>query len=152
MVRNRSSITKPDYVDLFVLTGDLPIRPPEDWARALFEKVAGRTGQFIWRGLLGLRLSTRGSDVAGWTVGASNDRWIRLEASGPWLTGNLLVEVADREVSMATVVGYHGRWGAWLWRALSKVHRHEVPGLLRDAASRLCPAACPHQDSENRKP
>ncbi len=136
-MRNRSSITDPDYLDLFVLIGDLPIRSPEQWARALFEEVAGRTGQFVWRVLLGLRLSRRGSGarVAGWIVGVSNDRWVRLEASGRWLTGNLLVGVTDCEVSMATFVRYHGRWGTWLWRTLSKVHRHEAPGLLRDAAA-----------------
>ena len=150
-MRSRSSIIDPDYLDLFVLIGDLPVWSPEQWARALFEEVAGRTGQFVWRVLLGLRLSGRGSGghVAGWTIGACNDRWVRLEASGRWLTGNLLVEATDREVSMATVVGWHGRWGSLLWQILSKVHRHEAPGLLREAAALPKPG---HRPPEPRAP
>ena len=69
-MRSRSSITEPDYLDVFALTGDLPARSPEHWARALFEEVAGRTGQVVWRVLLGLRLSGRGAGSA-WPAGRS---------------------------------------------------------------------------------
>ncbi len=151
VIRSRSSIKEPDYIDLFVIVGDLPVRSPEQWARALFEEVAGSTGQVVWRVLLGLRLSRPSTTghVAGWEIGAANDRWVRLEAGGRWLTGNLLVAADGREVSMATIIRYHGRWGAWLWRILSRVHCREAPGLLRDAAILPSPATIPTPSGES---
>ncbi|WP_418960157.1 DUF2867 domain-containing protein [Streptomyces tritici] len=125
------------YADVFTLTAaGASARSPEQWARALFEEVAGRQGQFIWRGLLGLRLR-RGTGsaghVAGWRIAERCDGRVRLEARSWMLTGHLVVEVDDDRVSLATVLRYRRRAAARVWPPLAAVHRRLAPGLLRDA-------------------
>ncbi|MFD0268789.1 hypothetical protein ACFVGY_19795 [Streptomyces sp. NPDC127106] len=126
----------PDYIDVFtLLTHDASHRSPEQWARAAFEDVAGLPGQFIWRVLLGLRLQRRAAPdhLAGWKIADRCDRWIRLEAHSWMLTGHLVVQVGDEQVSMATILCYDRPMGARIWSLLSAVHRRLAPGLLRDA-------------------
>ncbi|WP_344533725.1 hypothetical protein [Streptomyces albiaxialis] len=94
-----SPLTAPDYVDVFTLTTPEPTDiPPERWARAAFEDVAGLGGQFIWRVLLGLRLARRRrsspTHIAGWRIAGRGDDWIRVEARSWMLTGHLVVHVA----------------------------------------------------------
>lgn len=130
------SPTDPDYIDVFTLiTHDASHRSPEQWARAAFEDVAGLQGQFIWRVLLGLRLQRRASPdhVAGWRIADRSDRGIRLEAHSWMLTGHLVVQVDDEQVSLATIVRYDRPIAARIWSPLSSVHRRLAPGLLRDA-------------------
>ncbi|MEU2394639.1 DUF2867 domain-containing protein [Streptomyces sp. NPDC007369] len=135
------------YVDLFTLTAEgASRRSPEQWARALFEDVAGRQGQFIWRVLLGLRLrgapsaSASAQHVAGWRIAERRDGRIRLEAHSWMLTGHLVVDVQDDQVSLATVVRYRRSAAARIWPPLATVHRRLAPGLLRDAHRILNPA------------
>lgn len=130
-----STITNPDYVDLFTLTtSDASDWSSEQWARAAFEDVAGLSGQFIFRVLLGHRLKWRPSweYVAGWKIADRGDGWLRLEAHSWMLTGHLVVQVDHEEVSLATFVRYHRPTGSRIWSLLSKVHRHVAPGFLRD--------------------
>jgi len=48
-IRSLSTMADPDYVDVFTMTGGVPGRPPKQWARAMFEDVAGLDKQFLWR-------------------------------------------------------------------------------------------------------
>ncbi|GAA3471292.1 hypothetical protein [Nonomuraea roseola] len=135
-VRALSTLADPDYVDLFtIVTGAAAPRSPEQWARAAFEDVAGLKGQFIWRVLLGLRLQRRTSPtcVAGWKIAERGDRWLRLEARSWMLTGHLVIIVEDEEVSLGTFLRYDRPMARRVWTPLSAVHRHEAPGLLREA-------------------
>ncbi|MFF5973906.1 DUF2867 domain-containing protein [Streptomyces sp. NPDC012769] len=131
------------YADMFTLR--LPLTPdgtpasPEQWARALFEDVAGRQGRFIWRALLGLRLRRRPSPryVAGWRIAEHHPDRIRLEAHSWMLTGHLVVRIDRDQVALATALRYRRLPAAYVWPPLAAVHRRLAPGLLRDA-HRIC--------------
>jgi hypothetical protein len=137
-VRALSSLPDPDYVDLFTLSTDTEAAP-EQWARAMFGDVPSVAELLIWRGLLGLRLARGRSPttVAGWRIAGRGHDWIRLEAASWFLSGNLLVQTADGQVSLATFLHYDRCVGRGVWPPLSAIHRRLVPGLLRDAAARV---------------
>jgi hypothetical protein len=140
--RALSSLPEIDYVDLFTLdlgSGATPGVTPERWARAMFGDVPSVAGQVIWRGLLGLRLSSgRSRDtVAGWRIGRRGDGWIRLETESWFLSCNLLVQVTGDQVSLATFLRYDRSVGHVVWPPLSTIHRGLVPGVLRSAAARI---------------
>ncbi|WP_251022867.1 hypothetical protein [Streptomyces sp. ISL-10] len=132
-IRALSTMTDPSYVDVFTMTGGVPGRSPEQWARIMFEDVAGRAGQFIWRALLGLRLTASPHRVAGWQVADRGDDWIRLEARSWFMTGHLVVRADDEHVSLATFVRYDRPVASHIWLPLAKKHRQLAPDLLRDA-------------------
>lgn len=137
-VRALSSVRHVDYADLFTLPTDV-VATPEEWARAMFGDVPDAAEVFIWRGLLGLRLSRgRSPDtVAGWRIADRGDHWIRLEAASSLLTGNLVVLVADGQLSLATMLHYERRLGRLVWPPLSAIHRRLAPGLLSDAVKKV---------------
>jgi hypothetical protein len=136
--RELSSLPEPDYADRFTLATDAG-GSPEQWARAMFGDVPSLGEVFIWRVLLGLRLSRgRSPDtVAGWRIGERGDSWIRLDAESWFLAANLLVQTAPGRVSLTTLLHYERRFGAVVWPPLSAVHRRLVPDLLHTAASRI---------------
>lgn len=130
----------PHYADAFSLVApDAGRWSAEQWARALLDDVAGRTGQLLWRGLMGMRLGPRrGPDrIAGWAVGGTGAGWIRVEARSRSLTGHLVVVVEDDRVSLATFVRYDRGWGRAVWTPLSAVHRRVAPGFLGDGLAWL---------------
>lgn len=133
-----SSFPDIDYADLFTLTTDLRATP-EEWARAMFGDVPDLAERFIWRVLLGMRLSGGRSpdSVAGWRIGDRDDDWIRLEAGSWFLTGNLVVRAAEGRVSLGTFVRYDRQVGRTVWLPLSAVHRRLAPRVLREAEARL---------------
>jgi hypothetical protein len=137
-VRALSSVPAIDYADVFALPTALDATP-EQWARAMFGDVPSAAERLIWRGLLGLRLSSGRSPetVAGWWIGDRGDDWIRLEAASWFLTANLVVRTADGQVSLVTFVHYARRLGGVVWPPLSAVHRGLVPRVLRKAAARV---------------
>jgi hypothetical protein len=133
-----SSLPRIDYADQFTLSTDLDATP-ESWARAMFGDVPSLAELLIWRGLLGFRLSRGRSPVtvAGWQIGNRGEDWIRLEAASWFLTGNLLVQRAGRQVSLVTFLHYRHWLGRVVWAPLSAVHRRLVPRVLRKAAARI---------------
>ena len=137
-VRTLSSVPEIDYADRFGLVTDVRASP-EQWARAMFGDVPSPGEVFIWRGVLGLRLSRHPSPatVAGWRIGGRGTDWIRLEAASWFLGANLVVQATDGEVSLGTFVRYERRLGRYLWPPLSAVHRFLVPRVLRDAEARI---------------
>jgi hypothetical protein len=137
-VRALSSLADVDYVDRFTLPTELEATP-EQWARAMFGDVPNTGEVLIWRGLLGLRLDQGRSPttVAGWRIGGRGDDWIRLDAASWFLGANLLVQTADGRVSLTTFLQYDGPVGHLVWPPLSAVHRRLVPGVLREAATRI---------------
>ncbi|NKY56350.1 hypothetical protein HGA15_09320 [Nocardia flavorosea] len=124
------------YADQFVLpTKADATGTPEEWAHVALGEVAGRGGQLIWRGLLGLRLARRSApeQVAGWPIVERGDTWITLAAPSWMLTGNLVFEVGAESVSLVTFIRYERPIGKWIWTRAARAHRRLAPGLLADA-------------------
>jgi hypothetical protein len=125
-----------DYVDRFtILTPKASEKTPEQWTRRLFGDTPNFIKRFLWQVLCGLRLRGPATDtVAGWSIGARGDDWIRLDTNGWYMDGSLIVSAEPAGLSLVTVLRYHGRLGAILWGgALSRIHRRLAPGLLRKA-------------------
>ncbi|WP_252435615.1 hypothetical protein [Pseudonocardia humida] len=135
-VRGLGAMTDPDYLDVFTLTtGDAADWTPEQWARAMFDDVAGWQGQVLFRVLLGLRLARRRSPehVAGWRIDERGADSVRLAAKSWFLTARLVVRVTDGRVSLATFMHYDRALAARIWGPTSARHRAAAPGLLREA-------------------
>jgi hypothetical protein len=131
-IRCLSGMDSPDYIDLFTATTDGVSASPEQWFRTALEEVAGPRGQFIWRRVLGLRLTSGPSTewVGGWKVADRGADWIRLEASSWFLTAHLVTRLHDQHVSAGTFVRYDHAIGRLIWVPFSAVHRRLMPGLL----------------------
>lgn len=143
-IRVLSSLADADYADHFAVATDTTATP-ERWARVMFGDVPTVAERFIWRGLLGLRLSRERSPdiVAGWRIGGRGEGWIRLEAASWFLTANLVVRATDGRVSLGTFLHYDRWLGRTLWPPLSAVHRRLAPRLLTTTAAILRDSAIP---------
>jgi hypothetical protein len=133
VIRALSGMESPDYIDLFtVTTNGAADATPEQWSRTAIEDVAGVGGQFIWRGVLGLRLQSRPSTgrVGGWKIAARGEDWIRVEASSWFLTAHLVIRLDDEHLSVGTFIRYDRPIAALIWVPASAVHRRLMPGLL----------------------
>ncbi|WP_250004124.1 hypothetical protein [Actinoplanes sp. M2I2] len=126
------------YTDRFTVRTDAR-RPPEEWARSIFGDVPDPGEFFIWRIVLGLRLSSGRSPetIAGWRIAGRGDEAIRMEAASPAMTANLVVRAADGEVSLSTYIRYDRPSARLLWTPLSAVHRRLAPRALRNGVARL---------------
>jgi len=132
-IRALSGMDRPDYIDVFtVTTNGAADATPEQWFRTALEDVAGRGGQFIWRGVLGLRLKSRPSTerVAGWRIADRGEDWIRLEASSWFLTAHLVTRLDDGHLFAGTFIRYDHPIAPLIWVPMSAVHRRLMPGLL----------------------
>jgi hypothetical protein len=133
VIRSLSGMDNPDYIDLFtVATNGAADASPEQWARTAIEDVAGRGGQFIWRRVLGLRLTPGPSTdrVGGWKIADRGEDWIRLEASSWFLTAHLLTRLDEGHLSAGTFIRYDHSIAPLIWVPGSAVHRRLMPGLL----------------------
>jgi hypothetical protein len=106
--------------------------------RIALEDVGGRGGQFIWRGILGLRLNSGPSTerVAGWKIADRGKDWIRLEASSWFLTVHLVSRVDDGHLSAGTFIRYDHPIAPLIWVPMSAVHPPfdaRPPGSRRSA-------------------
>ncbi len=127
-----------DYADRCTLVTDV-VATPEQWVRAMFGDVPSAAERFIWRGLLGFRL-TRGPSpdtVGGWRVGGRGGDWIRLETSSRSLRAAMLVQAVAGRVTWTTCLHHDRAWSRVVWPPLSAVHRRLVPRVLREAEGRL---------------
>jgi hypothetical protein len=139
VIRALSRMDSPDYIDLFtVTTNGAADATPEQWSRTAMENVAGLGGQFIWRGILGLRLKSRPSTerVAGWKIADRGEDWIRLEASSWFLTAHLVIRRDDEHLSVGTCIRYDRPIAALIWVPASALHRRLMPGLLHETVRR----------------
>jgi hypothetical protein len=132
-IRALSGMDRPDYIDVFtVTTNGVADATPEQWFRTALEDVAGRGGQFIWRGVLGLRLKSRPSTerVGGWKIADRGEDWIRLEASSWFMTVHLVTRLDDGQLFAGTFIRYDHPIAPLIWVPASAVHRRMMPGLL----------------------
>ena len=128
-----SGMDRADYIDVFtVTTNGAADATPEQWFRTALEDVAGRGGQFIWRGVLGLRLKSQPSTerVAGWQIANRGEDWIRLEASSWFMTAHLVTRLSDGQLFAGTFIRYDHPIAPLIWVPASAVHRRTMPGLL----------------------
>lgn len=130
-VRARATVDDPAYLDHYVLATDAGPWTAEQWARTMFEDVAGARAQATWRTLM-LRLDPRPSPdrVAGWRLDGSGDDWVRLHAEAWWGRAQLIVRHGDGHLALTTVMAYDHPAARAIWGAASAVHRRVVPGLL----------------------
>jgi len=136
-IRARSPLTGPGYVDAFVLSGGITGRSAEQWARAMFDDVAGITA--LWRVLLGLHLRATPDRVSGWDIAERGEDWIRLEVTSWLWTNHIVVEADDEHVRLATFIRYDRPLASRVWLPMSEQHRREAPRLLRGAYRVLQP-------------
>lgn len=139
VIRSLSGMDSPDYIDLFtVTTNGAADASAEQWSRTAIEDVAGLGGQFIWRGVLGLRLRPRPSTerVGGWKIAGRGEGWIRLEASSWFLTAHCVIRLDDGQLSVGTFIRYDRPIAALIWVPASAVHRRLMPGLLHQTVRR----------------
>jgi hypothetical protein len=132
-IRALSGMDRPDYIDVFtVTTSGAPDATPEQWFRTALEDVAGRGGQFIWRGVLGLRLKSGSSTerIGGWKIADRGEDWIRLEASSWFMTAHLVTQLDDGQLFAGTFIRYDHPIAPLIWVPASAVHRRMMPGLL----------------------
>jgi Protein of unknown function (DUF2867) len=114
----------------------------EDWARAAFEPVPGRTfsaQQRVWRGVLQLRFGPVASPdhVAGWAIVENEPGRLVLSASSWHLDARLLFDAEPKGAQVTTLVRFRNPAGRAIWRAVGGLHRHAVPGILDAARKRL---------------
>jgi len=129
-----------DYADIVTAAvGRTPGRTPEQWTRAMVKGVPRPLlllVPLIQRVVLGLRLELRPSPdhILGWKVADRGDSWVRLEASSWFLTGHVLVQIDDGQLSFATFLRYDRRLAALVWPPVSLIHRQVALALVRSAA------------------
>ena len=133
VISSLSGMDSPNYIDLFtVTTNGAGATSAEEWCRTAIEDVAGQGGQFIWRGVLALRLKSRPftERVGGWKIADRGRECIRLEASSWFLTAHLVTRVDDGQLFAGTFIRYEHPIAPLIWVPASAVHRRMMPGLL----------------------
>jgi|tagenome__1003787_1003787.scaffolds.fasta_scaffold20689907_2 hypothetical protein len=140
-LRALDTLVDPDYADVFTATAtEPPTRPLEAWLRSVLSRAPTGLSQLpfhVQRHVLRLRLDGRPSDdrLIGWPIAARGDDWLRLEATGPLMTGHLVFHADGRQLAMATFVRYEHRLGALVWPPVSLLHRQVGLAFMRRAAA-----------------
>ncbi len=137
----RQALPDTDYADSF-RTSSPEFFTAEAWARAAFEPEPGRTfanQQRVWRGVLQLRLGPPASPdhIGGWTIVENDPGRLVLSAISWQLDGRLVLEAEPDLATVTTLVRFRNPAGRAVWSAVSRVHRHAVPGILAAARKRL---------------
>ena len=134
-VRSLTTLTHPDYVDLFTVTTPAAAgSSAEEWARAILEQAGGRPARVLWR-LMGLRLGPRHSPghVEGWKIAARSDNWLRVETASWYLTAQAVCLAEEGQVSISLSLRYDRPIAALVWAVVSGPHQRAVPDMLRQA-------------------
>jgi hypothetical protein len=129
-----------DYTAAFeLLTPEPTTRPPEDWARAVFEGAPAALRRFIrtgWRFPLGFQLGPVGSPahVLGCRIIRVDRTMIVLEQRSPLMTAHNIVFVDRTRIVWTTLVRYQHPLARPLWSVSAALHRRILPHLLTQAA------------------
>ncbi len=139
-LRALNTIESPDYTDLVTGTvSETPGRTPEQWVRLMLDGIPRGlllAVPLIQRVALGLRLELRPSPdhMIGWKIAERGENHVRIEAASWFLTGHVVVHVADGQLSFATFVRYDRPPAALVWPPVSLIHRGVALALVRSAA------------------
>jgi hypothetical protein len=141
VVRSLTTLTQPDYVDLFTITTPRAMDwSAEEWARAILEQapVARHNARRLWR-LLGLRLGPPNSPhhVQGWSIAGQGNDWIRAETSSWYMTAQAVCHVEVDRVSISLALRYDQPVARLVWAVVSGPHQRAVPVMLRQAVGVL---------------
>lgn len=126
------------YADCHVLeTPAATTRTAHQWARAIMEDVSDPVRRRLTTAWSGIRLDldpTAPNTVCGWRVGFDSPECVVLRAnSALGFSGELVIEVRDESVRIATFVTMSGPQGAAVWFPLVPGHTAVVRSLLEDA-------------------
>jgi hypothetical protein len=159
-LRALDTLVDPDYADVFTATAtEAPERPLEPWLRSVLAGVPNglsRVPFHVQRSVLRLRLDPRPSPdrLWGWAIAGRGDDSLRLEATGPLMTGHLVFHADGRRLAMATFVRYEHRLAALVWPPVSLLHRQVGLVLMRRLAAgpprRERPAPPPARAAQRR--
>jgi hypothetical protein len=144
-VRARSTLARIDYADTVTVATEEIDATPEQWMRAVLEESPiGQSAPRLWRAI-GLRLGPRPSPdhIQGWKIAGRGADWIRVETSSWMMTGEAVVQVTGRNVSLALFLRYDSPVALWVWRVISVQHRRAVPVMLHQGMQVLRSRAAP---------
>lgn len=137
-VRALTTLTDPDYADLYTATTSAEGRPAERWARAVLEEapLSRRSAYRLWR-FLGLRLGPQGAPghVQGWVIADQGDEWIRLETASWYMTVQAILRSAGTTVSVSLFLRYDHPVAPLVWAPVSVMHQRAVPIMLRQGVT-----------------
>jgi hypothetical protein len=138
-IRSLGTLANADYADIVTATIDeTPSATPEQLIRATLDGVPRGLRLFIpfvQRVLLGLRLQLRPSPdrVLGWKIADRGESWMRIEADSWFLTGRVVMHIEHGQISFASFIRYDRRLAAYVWPAVSLIHRQVALALVRTA-------------------
>lgn len=138
-LRCLDTIESPDYTDL--VTGTVSAtsnRTPEQWTRLMLKGLPRGlllAVPLIQRVAPGLRLELRPSPdhLIGWRIAERGDHHVRIEAASWFLTGHVIVHVAEGQLSFATFFATTATRGARR-PPVSLIYRQVALALVRSAA------------------
>lgn len=120
-LRRLSTLPNPDYADFVTaVTKGAAHRSPQEWVVAFH----GSAPEWV------RRLAGAPDDIAGLVVG-SGDGWVRFEEVEPSMTTQYVCLVGEDEVSLAFFIRYERRSAAFVWPAMSQIHRRVAVSILR---------------------
>ena len=139
-LRALDTLVDPDYADVFTATApEPPSRPLDAWLRSVLSRspsAVSRLPFHVQRHVLRLRIDAGPSEdrLIGWPIAARGDDWVRLEATGPLMTGHLVFHADGRHLALATFVRYEHPSARLVWPPVSLVHRQVGLAFIRRAA------------------
>lgn len=138
-IRSLGKLADADYADIVTATIDgTAERTPDELVSAALDGVPPGLLLFVplvQRVFLGLRLKLAPSPdhLLGWKIAERGENWMRIEAGSWFLTGHVVMHVDDRRISFASFVRYDRRPAAFVWPAVSLIHRQVALALVRSA-------------------
>jgi hypothetical protein len=142
-IRSLGALANADYADIVTATIDVaPDRTLDELIEATLKDVPRGLPVFVTivqRAFLGLRLELRPSPdhLLGWKIADRGENWIRIEAASWFLTGHVVMQIDERELALASFVRYDRRLAAFVWPAISLIHRQVALTLARSAVQAL---------------
>jgi hypothetical protein len=136
-LRALDTLVATDYADVFTATAAEPApRPLDAWLGSVLSRRPSGLDRLpfeIQRHVLRMRLDRDSAEerLLGWPIAARGDDWLRLEATGPLMTGHLVFHADDRRLAMATFVRYEHPLAPLVWRPVSLLHRQVGLAFLR---------------------
>ncbi len=142
-IRCLGALADADYADIVTATIDeTPDRTLEELIDATLKGVPRGLlvfTPFVQRVFLGLRLKLRPSPdyLLGWRIADRGENWMRIEAASWFLTGHVVMQIDERQLSFASFIRYDRRLAEFVWPPISLIHRQVALTLARSATRAL---------------
>lgn len=137
-IRALGALPDADYADIVTAAIDVTPADPEQLVHAALKGLPRGLlliTPLVQRAVLGLRLKLRPSPdrLLGWEIVERHENWIRIEAASWFLTGHVVMHVAEGQMSFASFIRYDRRLAAFVWPPVSLIHRQVALALVRSA-------------------